>query len=54
MKLLQTGVKNSLRNYKSMEIELDETDRIIGFKARKDNEKYAYYYDFQFIIGKPV
>ncbi len=37
--------------YTSQETILSEGERIIGIRGRKNNDSYAHYHDFQFVIG---
>jgi hypothetical protein len=53
-KLLETGLTSSGGDYREHRIDLQEGERIIGFKSGRRGDQYARHYDFQLIIGKMV
>ena len=53
-KLLESGYWTADSSYREHRIDLQEDERIIGFKSGGRGSPYAYHYDFQLIIGKMV
>ena len=53
-KLLESGYWTAQSYYKEHRIDLQEGERIIGFKSGRRGQKLAQHYDFQLIIGKMV
>jgi len=52
-KLLESGYW-SAENYREHRIDLQENERIIGFKSGRRGQSIARHHDFQLIIGKMV
>ena len=53
--LLESGWWFRLKTHKEHRIDLQEDERIIGFKSgRRGDRDFARHYDFQLIIGKMV
>ena len=53
-KLLETGYWATSSSYKEHRIDLQEDERIIGFKSGRRGLQIARHFDFQLIIGKMV
>ena len=53
--LLESGWWFKLETHKEHRIDLQEGERIVGFKSgRRGDRSFARHYDFQLIIGKMV
>ena len=53
-KLLETGNWDAQSCYTEHRIDLQEGERIIGFKSGRRGLQYARHFDFQLIMGKMV
>jgi hypothetical protein len=53
-KLLESGHWSAHHYFREHRIDLQEDERIIGFKSGRRGGQYAIHYDFQLIIGKMV
>jgi hypothetical protein len=53
-KLLESGNWSANSAYTEHKIDLQEDERIIGFKSGRRGLSYARHFDFQLIIGKMV
>ena len=50
--LFAEGCENYTKDYKTHETNLEEGEKVVGFKSRKDTGIAARHYDFEFLIGK--
>ncbi len=53
-KLLESGWWSAHNAYREHRIDLQEDERIIGFKSGRRGLQFARHFDFQLIIGKMV
>jgi hypothetical protein len=49
--LFAEGYDDYMKDYKSHETILEEGERLVGFKSRKDTHT-SRHWDFEFLIGK--